>query len=327
MKKQVALVVEPFFQKNNIFNENDVIVNRDDCQRPFIELKREWEKIGVELLTYDLADKDSVVAFLFINIPDYNDQIKKYAIANKIPLYAIINELSLIHLNNNNLALHGDFNKIFTYQIPIVDNKKYFRLQYSFIFDGIVNNDFNSRKFCTIIANNKYLDNPNELYSERRRIISWFEKHYPEKYCCYGSGWEYRPDFLGRLFKIKMHSYGGVIERKRDILSKYKFSICLENASSESGWVTEKIFDSLFAGCVPIYRGPDEISEIIPDNCFIDYRKFNNISKLYYHMNNFSEDDYHNFKISVNKFFLSSKKDVFTVEYFIKTIIDNIDVM
>jgi hypothetical protein len=41
---------------------------------------------------------------------------------------------------------------------------------------------------------------------------------------------------------------------KRQLLQKYTYNICAENAYNP-GYVTEKVFQSLEAGCIPIYWG------------------------------------------------------------------------
>lgn len=48
---------------------------------------------------------------------------------------------------------------------------------------------------------------------------------------------------------------------KLSYLSQFKFNLCPENSNYE-GYVTEKIFDSLSAGCVPIYWGANNKPEI-----------------------------------------------------------------
>ena len=44
-------------------------------------------------------------------------------------------------------------------------------------------------------------------------------------------------------FSSKLHSYKGETPNKIETLSKYKFSICFENTSSEPDYISEKIFD------------------------------------------------------------------------------------
>ena len=48
------------------------------------------------------------------------------------------------------------------------------------------------------------------------------------------------------------------IWNKREFMKKYRYNICLEN-SIRDGYVTEKVFESLYSGCVPIYGGPFDI--------------------------------------------------------------------
>lgn len=43
-------------------------------------------------------------------------------------------------------------------------------------------------------------------------------------------------------------------DNKREYLKRYRFNLCPENSDSE-GYVTEKIFDAISAGCIPIYWG------------------------------------------------------------------------
>jgi len=46
-----------------------------------------------------------------------------------------------------------------------------------------------------------------------------------------------------------------MVGHKKPIMEQYKFSIYHENARNIPGYITEKIFDSFFAGCVPVYWG------------------------------------------------------------------------
>jgi len=67
---------------------------------------------------------------------------------------------------------------------------------------------------------------------------------------------------------------------KRETYSKYKFVIAFENAI-ETDYVTEKFYDPLLAGTVPIYLGAPNIEDFAPgDNCFVDVRKFKTAKAL-----------------------------------------------
>ena len=115
-------------------------------------------------------------------------------------------------------------------------------------------------------------------------------------------------------------SYKGRVESKKDTLEQYKFSICFENAKDIPGYITEKIFDCFFAGCVPVYWGANNVSEHIPEDCFIDMRKFANYEDMYQYMKNMSDEEYLGYLNAIERFILSDKSYQFSVEYFAKTI-------
>jgi hypothetical protein len=61
-------------------------------------------------------------------------------------------------------------------------------------------------------------------------------------------------------------------QSKRDAIRGYKFCATMEN-SLEVDYVTEKMWDGLAAGCLPIYYGAPNIAEHLPmPNAVVDYR-------------------------------------------------------
>jgi hypothetical protein len=87
-------------------------------------------------------------------------------------------------------------------------------------------------------------------------------------------------------------------------LQKYKFAICFENCIF-SGWITEKIIDCLFAGCIPVYWGDPNIEKYIPKGCFIDFRDFKNFSDLEKYMRGITEEEYNRYIKNINEFIAS----------------------
>jgi len=67
--------------------------------------------------------------------------------------------------------------------------------------------------------------------------------------------------------------YRGPAVTKGDVLSAAKFNLIVENMYWD-GYVTEKIFDALQFGCVPIYFGASDVEDHIPAELFIDGRRF-----------------------------------------------------
>ena len=68
--------------------------------------------------------------------------------------------------------------------------------------------------------------------------------------------------------------YRGSVLVKKDVIRRYRFCICYENAHGLPGYITEKIFDCLVAGVVPVYLGWDGIRDYVPEDTFIDKKPF-----------------------------------------------------
>jgi len=248
--------------------------------------------------------------------------------------YLLLFESELIRPDNWDLEKHKCFNKIFTWNDEFVDNVKYFKINFSSEFPvSIQKNIASKKKLCTLIAGNKVVSHPLELYSKRIEAIRWFERNRPMDFDLYGIGWgEYNftgPRIFRALNKIKpltkllapkFPSYQGVVNEKKLTLEKYKFCICYENAKDIPGYITEKIFDCFVAGCVPIYWGANNINEYIPNNCFIDKRKFDDYECLYEFISTMGDDKYLTYLNNIEKFLNGKNCYQFSHEYFTKTI-------
>ena len=161
--------------------------------------------------------------------------------------------------DNFSLEYHEHFAKVYTWNDLLVDNEKYFKFYYP-VFRPMISDpmDFAFKRLCTLIACNKYSLHPAELYSERCKLIEFFETRPYEEFELYGRGW---PNHY--------KTYQGTIQRKVDYLKHYRFCFAYENIKNIPGYITEKIFDCFQAGCVPVYWGACNVAAHIPQNCFI----------------------------------------------------------
>lgn len=104
---------------------------------------------------------------------------------------------------------------------------------------------------------------------------------------CQAAGAAARLTYLEELAKlIKIHSYGKCLKnidepnmaedsrwppiaqrraRKVKVLSQYKFYLAFENLDVDD-YVSEKVYEGLFAGTVPVYRGARQIAQFMPSN-------------------------------------------------------------
>jgi hypothetical protein len=325
---KATFYLENYFD-NLPFNIDNKLINRDNYAYSHYLLKKFFYEKNIDLSTYDIntIEESEIVI--------YNDMPKVLPNEKDIhKSYLLLFESELIKPDNWDLEKHKYFNKIFTWDDRIIDNKKYFKINFSHLFPKNINKNLSKKeKLCTLIAGNKRVNHPQELYSKRVEAIKWFEKHHPENFDFYGIGWDeftpnnkyirftFRKLRLSKLLKPDFSSYKGKVDSKKEVLEKYKFAICYENAKDIDGYITEKIFDCFFAGCIPIYWGANNITDHIPKECFIDKRKFDTYEKLYEYINSLSEIEYLKYLDSIENFLNSSKADKFRAEYFANTVV------
>ena len=93
----------------------------------------------------------------------------------------------------------------------------------------------------------------------------------------------FRLEFIEKLNKYKLVDMGGryknnvgFIKNKIKFLSKYKFSIAMENTEG-NGYISEKIIESFMSGTIPIYYGDYMVDEFINPKSFILIRSKNDM--------------------------------------------------
>ena len=174
-----------------------------------------------------------------------------------------------------------------------------------------------SRRFLTMINSNKVL-------ARARDLPRWFDKprevslrrelaalRYPPigrdsyrvrlaaidafadrgDFDLFGEGWQVRhPGTSVRLHAQAKRAYRGTIQDKFATLRQYRFALAIENTRF-TGYVSEKLFDCIFAGTIPIYDGAPDISDYIPADAFIDLRQFSNWSTLEEYLRDMTDAD------------------------------------
>lgn len=205
--------------------------------------------------------------------------------------------------------VQAHFGKIFTWDDDLVDGKRFFKFHYPVLKEKMRHlPSFEEKKFCTMISRKLKSNFPKELYSERRGMAEFFEGKRGE-FDLYGHAWSQK----------KFKNYKGPIDDKMGVLKNYKFAICYENTRDIKGYVTEKIFDCFAAGVVPVYWGASNVTDYIPEECFIDRRKFKDNRAVYEFMKKMKKEEYEKYLKSAEAFLKSEKAQVFSQEYFAKT--------
>lgn len=317
--KKACLVVSPPYLGGEIFNRQNTRLNRDDCLAFFHELQEAFAKAGVSLSTQDLHRPDQCEFVI------YNEMPKVLPVGELIQKsYLLLFESELIRPDNWVLESHRAFSKVFTWHDDYVDNKKYFKMNFTHAGQAEFLKFGQKTQFCTLIAGDKVVQHPLELYSERRKAIRWFERWHPEQFAFFGVGWdEYTfkgPKMLRALNRLKVlrralaekwPSYRGRVDSKLSTLRKYKFAISYENARDIPGYITEKIFDCFASGCVPVYWGAPNIAHYVPKECFIDKREFKTYEDLYAYLEAMTESEYDERLAQMHRYLRSPSHEMF----------------
>lgn len=157
-----------------------------------------------------------------------------------------------------------------------------------------------SRSDICMIATNKYSRHPLSKFDFRLEFVKSLAQHrqLADNFYLYGRYWlnavgrmrRLIPNNIANRFKVldkvlvrcerkipwnsKLKAVSkGVIHSKSEALSKLKFNIIIENMYWD-GYITEKIFDAIQFGCIPVYFGADDIEKYIPSSIFINGRSF-----------------------------------------------------
>lgn len=226
---------------------------------------------------------------------------------------------------NSDAQLHDLFPIIFTWNDALVDGRRFFKIHHPQPerFPDLPTIHFAEKKLLVNISANKYSHHPRELYTARRAAIRHFERGKPNDFDLYGVGWDRPAHPLARWMPLVWHpypSYRGTVRHKWEVFPKYRFSICYENIRDEPGYVTEKIFDSMRAGCVPIYLGASNIAQYVSTDAFIDRRRFRSEQELDDYIVGMSDRDYSRFQSAIKDYLAGEQFVSFLPSAFSETV-------
>lgn len=322
------LLAHPFF----LHTHQVVILGESACSNPqYLEHARQphrvmstvtqaWCNIVENLnnlgVTTVVASRESMHAYpdadlyIYWDFPFGCDPLFITSRADKT--FIVLNEPTSVIAGQYDPCLLNSFNQIFTWNTTFAQQNNYNNYRYPLLklYEGGM--PFHERKFACIMCGNRYSCDPNELYSTRRAIISFFNQKYPDLLDLYGPLW----------YGISIHR--GYAPDKLPCLQQYKFNFCLENTRNVSGYVTEKIFDAMQAGAVPIYEGASNIDDYIPSNCYVPYNKFSSLQELFDYLQAFTETDYEYYQQNIRTFLASEQAKKFEKDQFVELFTDKI---
>ncbi len=77
------------------------------------------------------------------------------------------------------------------------------------------------------------------------------------------------------------------------------------------GYVTEKLFDCLYAGTVPVYWGAPDIETLVPPAAYVDMRKFKTYLEMLDHIQAMSTEQWQGMRETARQFLASRGKDLY----------------
>jgi hypothetical protein len=313
------------YEQNTLFKPG-AGENHGEFYLPYRLLKERMAKEGIELNTPDVNQGRTVAFELHINVRRQAPQSRAYTYLFENPL---------IRPLNRDFEALSRYSKWFTWDATLLSHSQAIELPYPNDLTPRSTPSFSERPyFCSLVASNKALaiNDPRDQYQERVKIINWFERHAAKDFHLFGRGWE-RPAALpgrwGRVYnqvqklwgrvrsqKSPYQTWHGPVEDKIAVMQQSKFCLAHENCRDLEGYITEKIFDSFRAGCVPVYVGPADITRWIPGDCFIDGRTLKTPQALYEALQKIDTTSFAIYQSNIQKFLTSPAAQRFSQENF-----------
>lgn len=317
---------------------------RDNTLQPFIYLRDTLRDRGYELMTADNHPVKDAEWIWFWDVPAIarpTNRFRRFARSVRSRLHQktesrrnlyeegiraglgdrlvlFLGEPPVVLARNWDVEFHKLFPIIFTWNDNLIDGTKYHKYNYpqplSFPFLSYI--PFADKRLLVNISGNKFSEHPHELYSSRRKTIQYFEENYPDQFDLYGTGWNQVEND-----PVTFHSYRGAVRHKWDVYPHYKFGLCYENALDEPGFITEKIFDCMRSGCVPIYWGAPNITDFVDAETFIERTNFRSDADLAEFLICMGEEEYLHYQQAIKVYLNSLKFESFLPPAFADTII------
>lgn len=287
------------YYQNRLFDITNQHLNRDDTLEPFVRLREALQAEGISLDTADLLisqkTTNEIVDYYSLGIlENYKSLIShpdvrlRAFIIFEPPvvdprLYKALPDLTTaferVYIHNT----VGD-----GYSLDDVDVTKLRQIYWPQPRKSIISNywEKKDRQKRIVVINGNHLPHPvsNELYSKRiEAVVELAQFGIVDLYGRGWSKWWSRTSIWWPYLKnrqILMSVYHGPCDSKYEVLSRYTFSLCFENMAMQ-GYVTEKIFDCLYTGTIPLYLGATDINELISPEAYVDCRQFDSLQELY----------------------------------------------
>ena len=284
----------------------------------------------------DTAPAEQCDTALFVDMPPVDDPYLLAMRRLNRPCFLVILENYLLKSRNRDYRRYDEFAKVFSYDDDAVAQGIAIKTNYVHPLPIAIETEDISQKTklaCMIFSNSKRT-RPRMAYHHRLQTIDFFEKKHPEDFDLYGHDWNrgteifqtrhpclhYRLRHL-LLPRFKRTSWRGMVTGKAAIFARYRFGFCYENCIEIPGYITEKIFDVMMAGSVPVYLGHPATRNHIPTECYIDRAAFASEAEMYDFLKTMPDEMYRKYLRAINAFLSSPASHTFSFEGFVATVV------
>jgi hypothetical protein len=293
VNKAARFFVDPSYPglgNNRLFDAGDEAMNRDGQMLPFIRLKQCLEAQGASVQTADCVLSETVedsADYWSFGLTDKLDWLIPLPYIRRVGFLIMEPPLVAPQLYGALPELTRQFERVYVhntegdgYSLEGVDASRLRKLYWPQPYDAVQEAWHRTDRFnksVVIAGRHTARRRKPEYYSLRIQAMAELAKL--DAVDLYGRGWAqlWSAQTISwpylRHYKTLRSIYKGPCRSKMNVLGQYRFSLCLENMPMR-GYVTEKIFDCLYAGAVPLYLGAPDIEQLIPAEAYVDVRQF-----------------------------------------------------
>lgn len=266
-------------------------------------VRRTLEKKGMQMRPFSFWGGRKPEAAIFWDCPKIEDRELQYCLREQVPFLLVISENMHLQPNATYKEIKPLAGRVLTYQEDEVDHQHVIWLPYGLDLQAGMrfrnSVSVQGRPFLLGMLNSwKKSEMPGDLYAMRNRLAIEAGKILKEKMFLAGVGWgcplvyqhkwqrslaKRFPRFNRVIWGWPNQAYRGALppgDGKLEALSRCEFALVPENCSSLPGYITEKIFNALFSGCIPIYQGHPKCTRWLPSDIFIPMDCFSCGKKL-----------------------------------------------
>jgi hypothetical protein len=288
------------FNSDGLFDLNNLILNRDGQLSPFHRLRESMTSRGVCVRTADYLVKNKSQDeyqsdYYSLGIIDNFEKVLAEGSARMAAFVIMEPPIVAPELYSALPRLTAVFDRVYIYNtngdgysLDGVDASKLYKMYYPIPYGGVLNsywsNDERMKRVVVINGNHNPRARSREQYSLRIQAMADLSKIGIVD--LYGMGWNRWWSRSAmclpywRNYRALMSIYKGKCASKFEVLQNYEFCLCFENMSMK-GYITEKMFDCLYAGTIPLYMGAPDIFEYVSSDAFVDCRKYSTWKEMW----------------------------------------------